>query len=154
MDNDVKNCPFCGETVRAVAIKCKHCKSDLNVNNSTEKNQVHTDGSLSEVEKIKKIREMTGASLQDALAVVRNESTTSISPTNSTAVNSKATGVFEKFIGILCIIFGVILCFTVIGALFGVPLIIIGATFFFYPNFSWILIGALVLSYKFDWLII
>lgn len=27
--NDEKDCPFCAETIRAAAIKCKHCGSDL-----------------------------------------------------------------------------------------------------------------------------
>jgi len=29
MDEDTKRCPFCGEEILAVAIRCKHCKSDL-----------------------------------------------------------------------------------------------------------------------------
>lgn len=29
MDDDLKTCPYCAETIKAAAIKCKHCKSDL-----------------------------------------------------------------------------------------------------------------------------
>lgn len=29
METDEKACPFCGETIKSIAIKCKHCQSDL-----------------------------------------------------------------------------------------------------------------------------
>lgn len=29
MNNDERNCPAFGETIKALAIKCKHCKSDI-----------------------------------------------------------------------------------------------------------------------------
>jgi hypothetical protein len=30
MSNEEKKCPFCGEIVKTIALKCKHCKSELN----------------------------------------------------------------------------------------------------------------------------
>jgi len=39
MNNDEKNCQYCGETIKAIAIKCKHCKSNIqNITSSIEPN--------------------------------------------------------------------------------------------------------------------
>ena len=40
MLEDVKNCPYCGEEILAVAKKCKHCGEWLNVNASADLNSV------------------------------------------------------------------------------------------------------------------
>lgn len=38
MNNAVKICPYCGEEIKAIAIRCKHCKSDLNSATFIKKN--------------------------------------------------------------------------------------------------------------------
>ena len=62
MNSDEKECPFCGETIKLVAIKCKHCQSVLN--DFTEVEPVKTE---SQIEKNTKIRDETGASLNEAV---------------------------------------------------------------------------------------
>lgn len=36
MSDRKKNCPFCGEEILAIAVKCKHCKSDLKAADESE----------------------------------------------------------------------------------------------------------------------
>jgi hypothetical protein len=36
MNTDEKQCPYCAETIKATAVKCKHCKSDLPLEKAEE----------------------------------------------------------------------------------------------------------------------
>jgi len=48
-DHTHKNCPYCGEQILSVAIKCKHCQSDL-----SNKKNAHDNNSNIECNKCKK----------------------------------------------------------------------------------------------------
>jgi hypothetical protein len=41
MSNEEKNCPYCGETIKSVAIKCKHCQSDLNAPEADDSGKIN-----------------------------------------------------------------------------------------------------------------
>ncbi len=51
----VKNCPFCAEEILAVAVKCKHCGSDLNQEAPSDPNQGESEPKSVEPKNLNKI---------------------------------------------------------------------------------------------------
>ena len=116
MNLDEKSCPYCGEAIKMIAIKCKHCQTDL---------------STKSVKKTKSKVEV---------ATEKKFNFDFLGPTEKN---------FFKFIGFLCIIFGFLASLSGIGIIIGIPLIIIGAIFFFFPKVSLVLLVLLFIAYKF-----
>jgi len=61
-DENYKKCPFCAEEIKADAIKCKHCKTNLNEPATTPQNEQKQISSFVEVadkltKKVKKSKE-------------------------------------------------------------------------------------------------
>ena len=43
MSDDTKACPICGETIKAVAIKCRFCNTDLTAHEAAKEAEVERD---------------------------------------------------------------------------------------------------------------
>ncbi len=48
-DENYKKCPFCAEEIKADAIKCKHCKTNLNEIATTPQNEQKQIGAFVEI---------------------------------------------------------------------------------------------------------
>lgn len=53
--SDSKTCPYCGELIKSVAVKCKHCQSDLEKKSNSELSDIEVKKSNEYISGIKKV---------------------------------------------------------------------------------------------------
>lgn len=145
--SDTKNCPFCGESIKAVAIKCKHCESFISNESVANENEVRSikkkfdfkddqkNIAESEYENNSKHEEKKYTQIERSVEVEELQE-------KLDKLNKKMSNNSERLWGLGLIIFGLFLSMTLVGAIVGVPVIVLGLISFLFPSIAEYIVAA------------